>query len=59
LKVTKIGYCSSFLKPSWRFYNGTLNMATGKILVTGGLGFIGSHTITSLADKNEDIVIIL
>ena len=33
-------------------------MATGKILVTGGLGFIGSHTITSLADQNEDIVII-
>jgi UDP-glucose 4-epimerase len=33
-------------------------MATGTILVTGGLGFIGSHTITSLADQNEDIVII-
>ena len=33
-------------------------MAIGKILVTGGLGFIGSHTITSLADQNEDIVII-
>lgn len=33
-------------------------MATGTILVTGGLGFIGSHTITSLADHGEDIVII-
>lgn len=33
-------------------------MTTSAILVTGGLGFIGSHTITSLADQNEDIVII-
>jgi UDP-glucose 4-epimerase len=33
-------------------------MATGTILVTGGLGFLGSHTITSLADQNKDIVII-
>jgi UDP-glucose 4-epimerase len=33
-------------------------MTSGAILITGGLGFIGSHTIASLADHDEDIVII-
>ena len=29
-----------------------------KILVTGGLGFIGSHTVVELADKNYEVVIV-
>ncbi len=29
-----------------------------KILVTGGLGFIGSHTVVSLIEKNYEVVII-
>ena len=28
------------------------------ILVTGGAGFIGSHTVVELLDKNEDIIIV-
>lgn len=33
-------------------------MKKGKILVTGGLGYIGSHTVANLLKKGEDIVII-
>ena len=29
-----------------------------KILVTGGLGFIGSHTVVELLEKNYEVVII-
>ena len=29
-----------------------------KILVTGGLGFIGSHTVVELQNKNFEVVII-
>ncbi len=29
-----------------------------KILVTGGLGFIGSHTVVELQNKGFDVVII-
>ena len=29
-----------------------------KILVTGGLGFIGSHTSLKLLEKNYDIIIL-
>ena len=29
-----------------------------KILVTGGLGFIGSHTVVELLEKGEEIVIV-
>ena len=29
-----------------------------KILVTGGAGFIGSHTCLSLLEKNYDVVVI-
>ena len=29
-----------------------------KILVTGGLGFIGSHTVVELLEKNYKVVII-
>lgn len=29
-----------------------------KILVTGGLGFIGSHTVVELANANNDVVIV-
>ena len=29
-----------------------------KILVTGGLGFIGSHTVVSLQEHGFDVVII-
>ena len=28
------------------------------ILVTGGAGFIGSHTVVELLEKNEDIIIV-
>ena len=28
-----------------------------KILVTGGLGFIGSHTVVELANSNFEVVI--
>ena len=28
-----------------------------KILVTGGLGFIGSHTVVELVNTNYDVVI--
>ena len=31
---------------------------SGKILVTGGLGFIGSHTVVALQPKGYDVVII-
>ena len=27
-----------------------------KILVTGGLGYIGSHTIVKLIEKNYDVI---
>lgn len=30
----------------------------GKILVTGGLGFIGSHTVVELQHNGFDVVII-
>jgi UDP-glucose 4-epimerase len=30
----------------------------GKILVTGGLGFIGSHTVVELQEKGHDVLII-
>jgi UDP-glucose 4-epimerase len=29
-----------------------------KIVVTGGLGFIGSHTVVELQNKNFEVVII-
>ena len=29
-----------------------------KILVTGGLGFIGSHTVVELQEKGYDVVIV-
>ena len=29
-----------------------------KILVTGGLGYIGSHTVVALQNKGFDVVII-
>ena len=29
-----------------------------KILVTGGLGFIGSHTVVELQNKNFEVVIV-
>lgn len=29
-----------------------------KVLVTGGLGFIGSHTVVSLIENGMDVVII-
>ena len=28
------------------------------ILVTGGAGFIGSHTVVELLEENEDIIIV-
>ena len=28
------------------------------ILVTGGLGFIGSHTVVELVNKNKNVVIV-
>ena len=33
-------------------------MKKGKILVTGGLGFIGSHTVVELQKEGFDVVII-
>ena len=33
-------------------------MKKNKILVTGGLGFIGSHTVVELQQKGFDVVII-
>ncbi len=33
-------------------------MGKGKILVTGGLGFIGSHTVVELQKEGFDVVII-
>ena len=30
----------------------------GKILITGGVGFIGSHTVVELLNEGYDIVII-
>ena len=29
-----------------------------KILVTGGCGFIGSHTVVELLDRNYEVVIV-
>ena len=29
-----------------------------KVLVTGGLGYIGSHTVVELLDSNNEVVII-
>lgn len=29
-----------------------------KVLVTGGLGFIGSHTVVSLIENGYDVVIV-
>ena len=29
-----------------------------KILVTGGLGFIGSHTVVELAKENHEVIIV-
>ena len=29
-----------------------------KILVTGGLGFIGSHTVVELLDNNYEVVVV-
>ena len=29
-----------------------------KVLVTGGLGFIGSHTVVELLDSNYDVVVV-
>ena len=29
-----------------------------KVLVTGGLGFIGSHTVVSLVENGFDVVIV-
>ncbi|MEG1170087.1 MAG: GDP-mannose 4,6-dehydratase, partial [Erysipelotrichaceae bacterium] len=29
-----------------------------KILVTGGAGFIGSHTVVELLDRNYEVVIV-
>ncbi len=34
-------------------------METGKkILVTGGAGYIGSHTVVELLNQNEDVIIV-
>lgn len=35
-----------------------INILIMKILVTGGLGFIGSHTVVELLKKNHEVVII-
>ena len=29
-----------------------------KVLVTGGLGFIGSHTVVELLEENNDVIIV-
>ena len=34
------------------------NIKRKKILVTGGLGYIGSHTVIELIEKNYEVVII-
>ena len=33
-------------------------MSKGKILVTGGAGYIGSHVVKQLTEKNEDVIIL-
>jgi UDP-glucose 4-epimerase len=33
-------------------------MATGKILVTGGAGYIGSHVVRQLGEAGEDIIVL-
>lgn len=37
-------------------YNHTMH--NKKILVTGGLGFIGSHTVVELINNNYEVIII-
>ena len=41
-----------------QFYNGLQIQKTMKILITGGLGFVGSYLSQKLVKKNHDLVLL-